>query len=155
MPSDGGRKGDEGNSLISGHQLGLLLFHSATADLVHLVIACSYYSFLSYSSPREKRTTGKACKFSRKRGRLGVYVCMYVCVCVHMIGGYYTGTSSLALFGLLRRRPLNDETASGDVVKGVERARLALGLAFTLGICLLYTSPSPRDRTRSRMPSSA
>ena len=25
----------------------------------------------------------------------------------------------------------------------------------TLEICLLYTSPSPRDRTRSRMPSSA
>ena len=24
-----------------------------------------------------------------------------------------------------------------------------------LAICLLYTSPSPRDRTRSRMPSSA
>ena len=29
--------------------------------------------------------------------------------------------------------------------------------AFSLGVltCLLYTSPSPRDRTRSRMPSSA
>ena len=26
---------------------------------------------------------------------------------------------------------------------------------FKSGICLLYTSPSPRDRTRSRMPSSA
>ena len=25
----------------------------------------------------------------------------------------------------------------------------------TVGVCLLYTSPSPRDRTRSRMPSSA
>ena len=25
----------------------------------------------------------------------------------------------------------------------------------TTGTCLLYTSPSPRDRTRSRMPSSA
>ena len=25
----------------------------------------------------------------------------------------------------------------------------------TKDICLLYTSPSPRDRTRSRMPSSA
>ena len=25
----------------------------------------------------------------------------------------------------------------------------------TYGVCLLYTSPSPRDRTRSRMPSSA
>ena len=27
--------------------------------------------------------------------------------------------------------------------------------AFKFSICLLYTSPSPRDRTRSRMPSSA
>ena len=27
--------------------------------------------------------------------------------------------------------------------------------ATVIGICLLYTSPSPRDRTRSRMPSSA
>ena len=26
---------------------------------------------------------------------------------------------------------------------------------FTVSGCLLYTSPSPRDRTRSRMPSSA
>ena len=32
----------------------------------------------------------------------------------------------------------------------------ALNLAHELlSICLLYTSPSPRDRTRSRMPSSA
>ena len=28
-------------------------------------------------------------------------------------------------------------------------------LCGTLFVCLLYTSPSPRDRTRSRMPSSA
>ena len=28
-------------------------------------------------------------------------------------------------------------------------------LLGTAGTCLLYTSPSPRDRTRSRMPSSA
>ena len=27
--------------------------------------------------------------------------------------------------------------------------------AFVIDVCLLYTSPSPRDRTRSRMPSSA
>ena len=27
--------------------------------------------------------------------------------------------------------------------------------ATELNVCLLYTSPSPRDRTRSRMPSSA
>ena len=29
------------------------------------------------------------------------------------------------------------------------------GLATDSEVCLLYTSPSPRDRTRSRMPSSA
>ena len=28
-------------------------------------------------------------------------------------------------------------------------------ISTQLGSCLLYTSPSPRDRTRSRMPSSA
>ena len=28
-------------------------------------------------------------------------------------------------------------------------------LSGEYGVCLLYTSPSPRDRTRSRMPSSA
>ena len=32
---------------------------------------------------------------------------------------------------------------------------LAAGFLFTEGICLLYTSPSPRDRQKSRMPSSA
>ena len=34
----------------------------------------------------------------------------------------------------------------------VDRARDAGVMAY---VCLLYTSPSPRDRTRSRMPSSA
>ena len=29
------------------------------------------------------------------------------------------------------------------------------GAGAMIGSCLLYTSPSPRDRTRSRMPSSA
>ena len=32
---------------------------------------------------------------------------------------------------------------------------LFMGLVAILKVCLLYTSPSPRDRTRSRMPSSA
>ena len=32
---------------------------------------------------------------------------------------------------------------------------MALGISVHLYTCLLYTSPSPRDRTRSRMPSSA
>ena len=32
---------------------------------------------------------------------------------------------------------------------------LALFITTHVNACLLYTSPSPRDRTRSRMPSSA
>ena len=32
---------------------------------------------------------------------------------------------------------------------------VAASLSSSVDACLLYTSPSPRDRTRSRMPSSA
>ena len=40
-------------------------------------------------------------------------------------------------------------------VVDLAKAGMALGLAGLFLDCLLYTSPSPRDRTRSRMPSSA
>ena len=55
----------------------------------------------------------------------------------------------------------------GDLTDGQNLTNLVLDLApdeiYNLGaqshvrvsFCLLYTSPSPRDRTRSRMPSSA
>ena len=50
------------------------------------------------------------------------------------------------------RKCLNSLTITGTVVIGEgerdEAPMLYIG-------CLLYTSPSPRDRTRSRMPSSA
>ena len=42
---------------------------------------------------------------------------------------------------------------SGGVLGRLEEA--ALSAQEAAGCCLLYTSPSPRDRTRSRMPSSA
>ena len=38
---------------------------------------------------------------------------------------------------------------------GGDAANVALKARIVAGDCLLYTSPSPRDRTRSRMPSSA
>ena len=59
-----------------------------------------------------------------------------------------------------------DETLT-DVLDNIEEQRTSLAPAFVMidpfgvsgtpmrTICLLYTSPSPRDRTRSRMPSSA
>ena len=39
----------------------------------------------------------------------------------------------------------------GETYNAVEAPKGEFGVFF----CLLYTSPSPRDRTRSRMPSSA
>ena len=44
------------------------------------------------------------------------------------------------------------EQLTHNVVRALVRSRPNGG---TFHICLLYTSPSPRDRTRSRMPSSA
>ena len=42
-----------------------------------------------------------------------------------------------------------------DLDKVIPNPRLTLEMGAIKPCCLLYTSPSPRDRTRSRMPSSA
>ena len=55
-----------------------------------------------------------------------------------------TGAAGNISYGLLFR------IASGAMLGPDQPVILQL-----LEICLLYTSPSPRDRTRSRMPSSA
>ena len=60
-------------------------------------------------------------------------------------------------------RRLRDRERTSDQVAELDTGELpsvtarvvALDRAGTSGPCLLYTSPSPRDRTRSRMPSSA
>ena len=50
----------------------------------------------------------------------------------------------------------HDDTSDGPVHATVKLGGVALPVdsAWVL-VCLLYTSPSPRDRTRYRMPSSA
>ena len=45
--------------------------------------------------------------------------------------------------------------SSSQIVFNVQIPSESIVLNRELYICLLYTSPSPRDRTRSRMPSSA
>ena len=52
-----------------------------------------------------------------------------------------------------KRKEFIKTNPSGDVpVLIIEKRKICGHYAIT---CLLYTSPSPRDRTRSRMPSSA
>ena len=53
-----------------------------------------------------------------------------------------------------RIRALYNKLKDGEQLDADQRADF-VGRAGRLFSCLLYTSPSPRDRTRSRMPSSA
>ena len=49
------------------------------------------------------------------------------------------------------------EASGGDAIAydDIDKAPEERERGITINTCLLYTSPSPRDRTRSRMPSSA
>ena len=56
----------------------------------------------------------------------------------------------------------NFEELTDEIYKQHIEGKLSIGIQpctenalVKFGVCLLYTSPSPRDRTRSRMPSSA
>ena len=51
--------------------------------------------------------------------------------------------------------PAFTEVACGDLVCATSWASGGFSDIDWYRLCLLYTSPSPRDRTRSRMPSSA
>ena len=76
---------------------------------------------------------------------------------IAMIGSTITGLISLLVL-------VEFDTGTGDYQQVTDVEWIpSLGINWTLGVdgislflvCLLYTSPSPRDRTRSRMPSSA
>ena len=77
---------------------------------------------------------------------------------VYITGGGCSGFSYGFTFD---EQVKEDDTvvANGDVTLLVDVMSVQyLGgsqVDYESGLCLLYTSPSPRDRTRSRMPSSA
>ena len=49
----------------------------------------------------------------------------------------------------------NNGTATGFDTDTNDKVKVSSNDTTQIQTCLLYTSPSPRDRTRSRMPSSA
>ena len=61
---------------------------------------------------------------------------------ISLIGAGQIGGTLAHLIGV---KELVNEVVLFDVASGIAKGKA----------CLLYTSPSPRDRTRSRMPSSA
>ena len=56
---------------------------------------------------------------------------------------------------LLEQDMLADPKEIAEHLMLIDLGRNDVGRISQAGTCLLYTSPSPRDRTRSRMPSSA
>ena len=65
---------------------------------------------------------------------------------------------SMAALGKEKDKKQKPQTTIKPLLTPQDSLSYAAGLAATNGLmpfCLLYTSPSPRDRTRSRMPSSA
>ena len=61
------------------------------------------------------------------------------------------------IFGEQPQRALEDvRTNQLGKAEVLAKYNCVVGVAdVSFAVCLLYTSPSPRDRTRSRMPSSA
>ena len=76
-----------------------------------------------------------------------------------IVYGIVAALAALVFFGAVKERPPTPPCLPGQE----ERSLVFDGLKqilhkkdfILLMLCLLYTSPSPRDRTRSRMPSSA
>ena len=53
---------------------------------------------------------------------------------------------------VVRKNVINSVIQSNKIESNIQLDDFTPGI---YNVCLLYTSPSPRDRTRSRMPSSA
>ena len=61
--------------------------------------------------------------------------------------------AAVALFPSVQK--MLDKLAKRNIIHANKAANLKSKLAAHISNCLLYTSPSPRDRQKSRMPSSA
>ena len=69
---------------------------------------------------------------------------------------YVTDVTTLANGGVLRETYRSDDKGNKQAkIQTVKVDGSGNIIEDTVNTCLLYTSPSPRDRTRSRMPSSA
>ena len=61
-------------------------------------------------------------------------------------------SANAELIGALKLQEIAKTLKDQELAPGIHLVRKAMP---DISTCLLYTSPSPRDRTRSRMPSSA
>ena len=86
-------------------------------------------------------------------------------IAVGVVGGYLLARLAWNIRGPQQDRELLDDFLGLGLIGAVYGISVLIGAWGFLAVffaavalhqtCLLYTSPSPRDRTRSRMPSSA
>ena len=94
------------------------------------------YVFLQWNKMRlEKGDIQRMAEFDNKNARRAQFSAQVRGLMLKLLVIWFVVSFG---FGILMVEPLNEIRLGG----------------YKLG-CLLYTSPSPRDRTRSRMPSSA
>ena len=72
-----------------------------------------------------------------------------------VFGAGFVGMATIRFAGAQVMSRLQAAQQQGVLREQLVASDMALAISGLLLICLLYTSPSPRDRTRSRMPSSA
>ena len=86
------------------------------------------------------------CSFNVNRGEI-----------VSILGpnGAGKSTAMKAMLGILDLKSGEINLDGQDITNFRTQDRIKLGISFVPQICLLYTSPSPRDYAASRMPSSA
>ena len=61
----------------------------------------------------------------------------------------------LGAFVLVKRNEAESTTQGGIIIPDSSQEKPLEATVVSVGACLLYTSPSPRDKRQSRMPSSA
>ena len=91
---------------------------------------------------------------------LAIFLVLFALVAPHNVVdiGVYALIYGLAAIGLSLLMGLAGQVSLGHaafIAVGAYTQAVLVSKANLPFLCLLYTSPSPRDRTRSRMPSSA
>ena len=73
----------------------------------------------------------------------------------HAVCGWVSSAGHSEVRSLGDQYSQNSIESHGNAVTTSSDLTVQVCIGLTIATCLLYTSPSPRDRTRSRMPSSA
>ena len=147
-----------------------ILFFVAVAVLAHIVLSRTTFGRQIYAFGNDPEAARKA-GINTRRIQASVYVICSTCaslagfVLIAQIGRLDAGFGEGREFDVIAAAVLGGASLFGGigtmwsaVIGATMIQAVKAGLVFTginLYLCLLYTSPSPRDGLLSRMPSSA